>query len=63
VPRLAVYQPGISHWSVKTTKVSTGVYRVTFTLRSSRSGTLRLKTYGLDGGGRPQSTVISLPLH
>ena len=62
-PRLAVYQPGIGRWSVKTTRVSPGVYRVRITLRSSRTGAVRLQAYGVDSGHRSQSTVISLPLH
>jgi hypothetical protein len=62
-PRLGVYQPGISAWSVATTRVSAGVYRATITLKSSSTGTLRLKAYGKDSGGRLQATTIAVPLH
>jgi hypothetical protein len=62
-PRLAVYQPGISAWSIGTTKVSTGVYRVTIRLKSSATGTLRLRAYGTDSGGRAQYSYLSIPLH
>jgi flagellar hook assembly protein FlgD len=62
-PRLAVYQPGISAWTVATTKVASGVYRVTITLRASSTGTVRLKAYGKDSGGRLQATNLTLPLH
>ena len=62
-PRLAVYQPGIGAWSVATRKVSTGVYRVTITLKASPKGTLRLKAYGTDSGGRSQCSSLSIPLH
>ncbi len=61
-PRLAVFQPGISAWSIGTTRVSTNVYRVTVRLKPSSTGTLRLKAYGTDSGGRSQFSSISLPL-
>ncbi|MDP2350717.1 MAG: FlgD immunoglobulin-like domain containing protein [Chloroflexota bacterium] len=62
-PRLAVYQPGISGWSVGTTRVSAGVYRVTIRLKSSATGSLRLKAYGTDSGGRSQYSSLYVPLH
>jgi flagellar hook assembly protein FlgD len=62
-PRLAVYQPGISAWTIATTRVSAGVYRVTITLRTSSAGTLRLKAYGTDSGGRSQFSSLYIPLH
>jgi flagellar hook assembly protein FlgD len=62
-PRLAVYQPGIGAWTVATRKVATGVYRVTITLKASSKGTLRLKAYGKDSGGRSQYSNLSIPLH
>ena len=62
-PRLAVYQPGISAWTVGTTRVAAGVYRVTIRLKSSRTGTLRLRAYGTDSGGRSQYSSISIRLH
>ncbi len=45
------------------TRVSSGVYRVTITLRSSSTGTLRLKVYGPDANARVQSSNLYLPLH
>jgi flagellar hook assembly protein FlgD len=62
-PRIAVYQPGISTWAVGTTKVSSTTYRATFTLRSSRTGTLALKAYGTDTNGHSQRSFRYLPLH
>jgi flagellar hook assembly protein FlgD len=62
-PRLRVEQPGKAAWSVAMRKVDTRVYRVTITLRSSRTGTLRLRVGAVDDGGRFQATYRSLPLH
>jgi flagellar hook assembly protein FlgD len=62
-PRLRVYQPGIAAWSVTMRKVSSGVYRATVTLRSSRTGTLKLRVSALDGGGRAQASYRYLALH
>ncbi len=62
-PRLSVFQPGITAWTVGTTKVSTGVYRATITLKSSRTGSMRLKAYGTDSGGRSQFSSLYVPLH
>ena len=45
------------------TRVSTGVYRATVTLRSSSAGTLRLKVSARDSSGAAQSSSLSLPLH
>ena len=62
-PRLRVYQPGIAAWSVTMRKVATGVYRITVTLKSSRTGTLKLRVSALDDGGRAQASYRYLPLH
>ena len=62
-PRLAVFQPGIAAWSASTARVSAGVYRVTITLKTSSTGTLRLKAYGTDTGGRSQFSSLYIPLH
>ncbi len=62
-PRVAVIQPGATIWSTSMTRVSTGVYRVSIRLRSSQTGTLRLKVYGKDAGGRAQYSNLYLPLH
>ncbi len=62
-PRMTVLQPGISAWTVATTRVAAGVYRVTIRLKSSSVGSLRLKAFGTDSGGRSQSSSLSIPLH
>ena len=62
-PRIALYQPGISRWSVSTTKLSSTTYRVTFRFKSSKSGTVRIKAYGRDANGQSQSSNLYLPLH
>ena len=62
-PRLRVYQPGIAAWSVTMRKIDTRVYRITVTLKSSRTGTLKLRVSALDDGGRAQTSNRYLPLH
>jgi flagellar hook assembly protein FlgD len=62
-PRLRIYQPGIAPWSVTMRKIGTGVYRITVTLKSSRTGTLKLRVSAPDDGGRAQASYQSLPLH
>jgi flagellar hook assembly protein FlgD len=61
-PRVRIEQPGASPWTATMTKVSGRDYRVGITLRSSRTGTLRLRVSGYDLDGRYQSTALSLPL-
>ena len=51
-PRLRVYQPGIAAWSVTMRKIDTRVYRITVTLKSSKTGTLKLRVSAPDDGGR-----------
>jgi len=63
LPRLSVFQPGISGWSATMTRVSSGVYRVTVTLRSSSPGTVRLKVTGVDSGAKTQWSDVHLPLN
>ncbi len=62
-PRLRVYQPGIAAWSVTMRKIDTRVYRITVTLKSSKTGTLKLRVSALDDGGRAQASYRYLPLH
>jgi flagellar hook assembly protein FlgD len=62
-PRLSVYQPGASAWSVTMSRVAPGVYRATVTLRSSRTGTLRLQVSAYDDHGVMQRSNLYLPLH
>ena len=50
-PRVHVYQPGLSRWSVAMTKVSTGKYRAKVTLKSAGGkGQLRLRVHAEDSG-------------
>jgi flagellar hook assembly protein FlgD len=62
-PRLRVWQPGISGWTVTIKKVDTRLYRITVTLRSSGTGTLKLRVTADDDGGRTQASYRYLPLH
>jgi flagellar hook assembly protein FlgD len=62
-PRVAFSQPGLSTWSAATTRIATSTYRVTVTLKASRSGTLKLRAYGTDTNGGTQRSYLSLPLH
>ncbi len=62
-PRLTVFQPGISAWSVAMVRSSSGVYVATITLKSSSTGTLRLKVSAPDSAGRAQYANLNLPLH
>lgn len=62
-PRVAIYQPGLSVWSVGTVRVDTGVYRASFKLKSSGTGTLKLKVYAKDSLGGFQYSYKSVPLH
>jgi hypothetical protein len=62
-PRLRVYQPGIAAWSVTMRKIDTRVYRIAVTLKSSRTGTLKLQVSALDEGARAQASYRYLPLH
>ncbi len=63
-PRVHVYQPGLSRWSVAMTKVSTGKYRAKVTLKSAGGkGQLRLRVHAEDSGGRGQSTSRYVTIH
>jgi flagellar hook assembly protein FlgD len=62
-PRVTIYQPGISRYTVTMTKVSAGVYKVTITLKSSRTGTLRILVSARDAASRSQASSSYLPLH
>ncbi|HEY7131182.1 MAG TPA: FlgD immunoglobulin-like domain containing protein [Candidatus Limnocylindrales bacterium] len=62
-PRLYVTQPGKSTYVLTMSRVSAGVYRVTFTLKTGgRAGALKLKVWARDGDGRSQATLRSLTL-
>ena len=62
-PRITIYQPGIGSWSVSTTKSTSTAYKATVTLRSSSSGTMRIRASGYDANGRSQGASVSFPLH
>ena len=63
-PRAYVYQPGKARWSVAMSKVSTGKYKVTLTLRTGGgTGQVRFRVQAADVDGRLQSTNLYLPLH
>jgi flagellar hook assembly protein FlgD len=62
-PRLAIYQPGIAVYRATMSKVASGVFRVTITLKASHTGTLRLRVYGSDDDGGSQASNLFLPLH
>jgi flagellar hook assembly protein FlgD len=62
-PKVYISQPGLATWSVTLTKVDSRTWKATVTLKTSSSGTLRLKVYGHDADGRAQSTTKTLPLH
>jgi hypothetical protein len=61
-PRLRIEEPGLAAWSAVMTRTTGREYKVTITLRSNRTGTLRLRVGGYDTDGRYQATFLSLPL-
>jgi flagellar hook assembly protein FlgD len=62
-PKLTVYQPGLSAYTVYTKKVSSSTYTVTFTVKPGGSaGTVKLKAYARDSGDRRQRSYLTLPL-
>jgi flagellar hook assembly protein FlgD len=62
-PKLTVSQPGLASYTLYTTKSSSSTYSVTFTVKSGGTvGTIRLKAYARDSGGRLQRSNLSLPL-
>ncbi len=62
-PKLRLYQPGRAAWTVRMTKIGTRVYRVTVVLRSSKTGTLRLRVSAPDDNGVWQASYRNLKLH
>ena len=63
-PRVYVYQPGKATWSVAMTKVSTGKYQASLTLKTGGGrGEVRLQVKARDVDGRSQSSNLYLPLH
>ena len=62
-PRVYVYEPGLSSWSVALTKTGTYTYRATLAMKSGgASGTVKIKVLGKDSGGRTQRTIRSYAL-
>jgi hypothetical protein len=60
---LGVQQPGLSTWSVRMKKLSTGRYRAVITLKSAGSaGTLRLRVRATDSKGGTNTTYLLLPI-
>ena len=62
-PRLSVFQPGITTWSVTMTNTSGRSYKAVIKLKSSSTGLLKLRVGGYDTGGHYQKSYLSLPLH
>ena len=62
-PTLWVTQPGITAWSVKTTKVGSTTYRATIRLKSSGTGAVEFRAWGRDKNGVAQQTRTKFPLH
>jgi len=62
-PRVYVYEPGLSSWSVALTKTGTYTYRATLAMKSGgTSGTVKIKVLGKDSGGRTQRTIRAYAL-
>ena len=62
-PGLRVYQPRIASWAVAMKRIDSRTWRITVTLKSSATGTLRLRVSARDAGGAGQSSNLVLPLH
>ncbi len=63
-PTLRIYQPGVTAWSVRMTKIATNRYRATIRMKTTgRRGQVSLKVSGLDIKGGAQSTTRVFPLH
>jgi hypothetical protein len=62
VPRLVVRQPGIAAYGLTMTRVYPATYRVTFTVRSSATGTMSLNVSARDSSGQSQSSSLRVLL-
>jgi len=62
-PRVSVYQPGLTGWSVPTVRLSSTTYRATLTLKAGHTGTVTFKANGRDIAGTVQQTSRSYRLH
>jgi len=60
---MSIFQPGKSAWTVKMTKLSSGSYRATVTLKTGGSaGTLKVSVQAKDAKGNLNKTYLKLPL-
>ena len=60
---MSIFQPGKSAWTVKMTKLSSGSYRATVTLKTGGSaGTLKISVQAKDAKGNLNKTYLKLPL-
>jgi hypothetical protein len=60
---LSMFQPGLSTWSVKMTKLSSGRYRASVTLKSGgSSGIVSFRVMGTDSAGKLNKAYLKLPL-
>ena len=60
---MSIFQPGKSAWTVRMTKLSSGSYRATVTLKSGGSaGTLKISVQAKDAKGKWNKTYLRLPL-
>ena len=62
-PRVSVYQPGLTAWSVPTVRLSSTTYRATIRLKSGHTGTVTFKATARDTAGTIQRTSRSYRLH
>jgi flagellar hook assembly protein FlgD len=60
---MSIFQPGKTAWTVKMTKLSSGSYRATVTLKTGGSaGTLKISVQAKDAKGGLNKTYLKLPL-
>ena len=60
---MSIFQPGKLAWTVKMTKLSSGSYRATVTLKTGGSaGTLKVSVQARDAKGNLNKTYLKLPL-
>ena len=60
---MTISQPGKASWTVRMSKLSTGVYRATVTLKTGGSaGTLKISVQAKDSKGGRNKTYLKLPL-
>jgi flagellar hook assembly protein FlgD len=60
---MTISQPGKASWTVKMSKLSTGTYRATVTLKTGGSaGTLKISVQAKDSKGGRNKTYLKLPL-